>query len=226
MYLELWEVGLARLGDRGSDLWDWLRALYASPAPQAERFDSYLHDTGAEAPASPRTRADLSWWALLEMAPALAAGAGRMASGKYAAGRVRGSPSSGTVDRYASLECGSYGGGHGHPDRLHLTLHADGKHWLPDPGTGSYVARDLFWYRSTLAHNAPRLDGASQPPGDAECLAFGESGDWAWARGAIQGVHPHGRGRTPVSARRPGAVRRPRSIWWSCPGIPTARSRW
>ena len=86
-------------------------------------------------------------------------------------------------DRYASLECGAYGGGHGHPDRLHLTLHANGRHWLPDPGTGSYVARDLFWYRSTLAHNAPRLDGASQPPRDAECAAFGESGDWAWARG-------------------------------------------
>ena len=70
-----------------------------------------------------------------------------------------------TGQRYASLECGVYGGGHGHPDRLHLTLHADGVHWLPDPGTGSYVARDLFWYRSTLAHNAPRLDGASQPAG-------------------------------------------------------------
>ena len=59
---------------------------------------------------------------------------------------------------------GSYGGGHGHPDRLNLVLHADGEYWLPDFGTGSYVARDLFWYRSTLAHNAPRLDGASQPP--------------------------------------------------------------
>ena len=67
--------------------------------------------------------------------------------------------------RYASLECGRFGGGHGHPDRLHLTLFADGRHWLADPGTGSYVSRDLFWYRSTLAHNAPRLDGRSQAPG-------------------------------------------------------------
>jgi len=25
-------------------------------------------------------------------------------------------------------------------------LHADGAYWLPDPGTGSYVAHDLFWY--------------------------------------------------------------------------------
>jgi hypothetical protein len=85
--------------------------------------------------------------------------------------------------RYAGLECGLYGGGHGHPDRLHLTLHADGVHWLPDPGTGSYIAHDLFWYRSTLAHNAPRLDGASQPPGDGVCEMFDIQDDWAWARG-------------------------------------------
>src|SRR5439155_839360 len=85
--------------------------------------------------------------------------------------------------RCVSLECGQLGGGHGHPDRLHLTLHAGGVHWLADPGTGSYVARDLFWYRSTLAHNAPRLDQASQPPGDAMCEAWDAPGEWAWVRG-------------------------------------------
>src|SRR6267154_1571767 len=85
--------------------------------------------------------------------------------------------------RYVSLECGPYGGGHGHADRLHLTLHADGVHWLADPGTGSYVAHDLFWYRSTLAHNAPRLDGTSQSPGGAVCETFDISGEWAWVRG-------------------------------------------
>src|SRR2546425_12445541 len=88
-----------------------------------------------------------------------------------------------TGGRYASLECGQYGGGHGHPDRLHLSLHADGVHWLADPGTGSYVSRDLFWYRSTLAHNPPRLDGASQPPGDAVGEAFDAPGEWARGRG-------------------------------------------
>src|SRR5438552_3668822 len=91
-------------------------------------------------------------------------------------------------DRYVSLECGPYGGGHGHPDRLHLTLHAGGVHWLPDPGTGSYVARDLFWYRSTLAHNAPRLDGVSQPAGAATCQSFDDQGEWAWMRGRFGGL--------------------------------------
>src|SRR5256886_1450659 len=96
---------------------------------------------------------------------------------------VEGGARGGRGGRYVSLECGQTGGGHGHPDRLHLTLYADGVHWLPDFGTGSYVARDLFWYRSTLAHNAPRLDGASQAPRAATCEAFDAQRDWAWSRG-------------------------------------------
>jgi hypothetical protein len=117
------------------------------------------------------------------MEPALAAGSGAWRPGNTLL-ESQGLAVLRRGDRYASLECGPYGGGHGHPDRLHLTLHANRRHWLPDPGTGSYVSRDLFWYRSTLAHNAPRLDGASQPARDAECVAFGEAGEWAWARGA------------------------------------------
>src|SRR2546428_334569 len=96
---------------------------------------------------------------------------------------VEGGARGGRGGRYVSLECGQTGGGHGHPDRLHLTLYADGVHWLPDFGTGSYVARVLFWYRSTLAHNAPRLDGASQAPRAATCEAFDAQRDWAWSRG-------------------------------------------
>jgi hypothetical protein len=69
--------------------------------------------------------------------------------------------------RYVSLECGS---------------------WLPDLGTGSYVADTLGWYRSTLAHNAPLLDGQSQPLGNAICEAFDSSDDWAWVRGRYEGM--------------------------------------
>jgi hypothetical protein len=186
MYLELWEVGLARLGDGGSDLWSWLRELYASPAPVAQQFDSYLHEAAEAAPSPGRWRSDLSWWALMEMAPSLPGEAAAWAPGSVLMAE-QGLAILRNPRRYASLECGRLGGGHGHPDRLHLTLHADGHHWLADPGTGSYVSRDLFWYRSTLAHNAPRLDARSQRPGDARCEAFdvqpSEVGEWSWARG-------------------------------------------
>jgi Heparinase II/III-like protein len=184
MYLEIWEAGLARLGDAAADLWPWLDQLYRAPAPAAERFDSYLHEVGRPEARAPRTRADLSWWALLEMVPERPRGDGSWSPGNTLL-QQQGLAIFRRGDRYASLECGAYGGGHGHPDRLHLTLHAAGHHWLPDPGAGSYVTRDLFWYRSTLAHNAPRLDGRSQPPGDAECLAFDQVREWAWTRGSF-----------------------------------------
>ena len=85
--------------------------------------------------------------------------------------------------RYVSLECGPTGGGHGHADRLHLTLNADGIPWLCDFGTPSYVVSELPWYRSTLAHNAPRIDGRSQPAESATCDAFDARDNWGWARG-------------------------------------------
>ena len=103
-------------------------------------------------------------------------------------------------DRYASLECGTSGGGHGHADRLHLTLHADGIHWLPDPGTGSYVTSDLFWYRSTLAHNAPRLDGADQPRADAQCEGVRDRGSMGLGQRQVRRCDSH-RG---VGRRIPG----------------------
>jgi hypothetical protein len=189
-YLELWEVGLARLGMREAgggmrELESWLGALHQAPAPALELFESYLHDAPiASRLPPPASRRTLSWWAVLFMSPRLPADAPAWSPGSLllesqglAVLRAAGG------GRYVSLECGPYGGGHGHPDRLHLTLHADGVHWLADPGTGSYVAHDLFWYRSTLAHNAPRLDGASQSPGAAVCETFDTSGEWAWVRG-------------------------------------------
>ncbi|HWA16416.1 MAG TPA: hypothetical protein VG817_08280, partial [Gemmatimonadales bacterium] len=60
-----------------------------------------------------------------------------------------------------------------------------GTHWLADPGTGTYVSRDLFWYRSTLSHNAPRLDGRSQPFEDARCDAFDQGEQWGWMKGSV-----------------------------------------
>jgi hypothetical protein len=191
-YVELWEIGLAQLlrrapdAVRPNDLTAWLAALYQVPRPTPELQESYLHDAGA-ARTAPGARTSLSWWSLLEMLPELPAA------------EESWSPSSVLLEsqglavlrrdgRYVSLECGPHGGGHGHPDRLQLTLYADGVHWLPDPGTGQYVTRDLFWYRSTLAHNAPRLDGESQPPGNATCECFDDGGEWSWVHGRFNGL--------------------------------------
>jgi hypothetical protein len=182
-YLETWEAGNAMLGDTvPTDLPAWLRSLYAvSPKPELT-YDSYLHEAGEPLPVW-RSRADLSWWALLTMAPALPTGV--LWSGESCLMKQQGLAVMRNAQTYLSLECVGGGSGHGHPDRLHLSLHANGVHWLADPGTGSYVNRDLFWYRSTLAHNAPLLSGLDQSPRDrGRCVAFEATGAWAWAVGA------------------------------------------
>ncbi len=188
-HVELWEVGLAWLGEQGAGsraphLPSWLGALYGKATMSPQLFDFYLHDAPLDPLPAPRrpSRSTLSWWALWFMAPELPADAPAWSPGSvllesHGLGVLR------TGDRYASLECGRYGAGHGHPDRLHLTLHAGGTHWLADPGTGAYTSPDLFWYRSTLAHNAPRLDRASQAEGDATCESYAVAGDWSWVRG-------------------------------------------
>ena len=180
--LELWEIGRGWLG-RDPELDAWLGALYAleSPSTNALVYDAWLHDAGRTV-REPHQRGELSWWALTAMGPAPDPSdvapwqPGSMLLGSQGLAVLR----QGSL--YASLECGREIGGHGHPDRLHLTLHAGGAHWLPDAGTGSYVEPVLEWYRSSLAHNAPRLDGVNAGGEDAWCEAFESDEEAAWCR--------------------------------------------
>jgi len=131
-------------------------------------------------PASGLTRADLSWRTLLfarehlpplvthplrsDLLPAQGFGILRREGGRV----------------FVGLDYGHSGGGHGHPDRLNLLLSDDVVRWFDDPGTGSYVDESLHWYRSTLAHTAPLLDGHSQPRVHGTLLAFEDHGTAGW----------------------------------------------
>ena len=179
-YLELWRIGRVWLGP-DAELDGLLAALeQASPSPSPS-YDAWLHDAGRMV-AGPAGQRPLSWWWALtppgqpsDVAEALwRPGPVRLA--QHGLGVLR------HGDTYASLECGPVTSGHGHPDRLHLTLHAAGVHWLPDPGTGSYVTPTLAWYRSALAHNAPELDGRNAGGRGAQCLGFAMEGEWGWIR--------------------------------------------
>ncbi len=178
--LELWEIGRVLLGE-DDELEAWLNALYRLPTPKTgDLYDAWLHDAGMPQPDS-RGRTDLSWW----VAPAIPLGPPRELP--WSPGSLL-LPDQGVAilrheDQYVGLECGPTVPGHGHPSHLHLTLHAGGVHWLPDPGTGSYVQETLAWYRSALAHNAPLLDGVNAGGAEAWCAAFAEAPPRAWARG-------------------------------------------
>lgn len=180
MYAELWESGRAGLADSAAELCErWLVSLYQAPVPTPARLDSWLHDAGLDEP--PDGRRSLSWWMLMKMQPD--APAGEPWQGKTVLLPAQGlAVIRGPAHRYTSLEAGATGGGHGHPDRLQLSLHDGVRHLLPDFGTGEYVNPDLFWYRSTLSHNAPLLDGVSQEVEPASCEMFDQQGPWSWVR--------------------------------------------
>lgn len=147
-------------------------------------------DAERNEPVGLLSRADLSWRALLMATPVLHEGSAWSPGsvclprqGLAVIRRERG-------DMYIALEGGHTGGGHGHPDRLALTVQHKHSRWLEDPGTGSYVDPSLHWYRSTLAHAAPLVDGASQDPVPAKLLAFDDRGWAGWMVKRVENVKP------------------------------------
>jgi len=156
-------------------------ASAAAPARDTGRWRATGESERNEPPAS-LTRASLGWKALLFARAAVPNAqppaprsvlldAQGLAVFRRDAGRL-----------WAALDYGAAtGGGHGHPDRLNLLLADGATRWLDDMGTGSYVERALHWYRSTLAHQAPLVDGRSQPRAAGRLLAYDERPPLGWA---------------------------------------------
>jgi hypothetical protein len=175
------ELGWAR-GEGDERLAAALTALYQVEAPAG---DTARWRSTAEAernvPPVRLTRADLGWKSLLfatpEPAPVvreMPARAVLLEGQGFAVMR----PDRGRV--YVALDYGHGGGGHGHPDRLNLWLVRGPDRVLEDVGTGSYVESALHWFRSTLAHNAPLIDGRSQPPVDGRLEAWDQRERTGW----------------------------------------------
>lgn len=71
------------------------------------------------------------------------------------------------------LKYGPHGGGHGHPDKLAITLWANGQRLSPDLGTPGYgISMNNSWYRHTLSHNTALIDHAVQPSLTGELVHF------------------------------------------------------
>jgi hypothetical protein len=183
-FAEMCELGLARNDDR--ILRGMLARLYAEDIP---RTDTGRWKSTAEAernlPASRLTRSDLGWKSLLFARPTI-----ELAKAAPLPSVLLEAQGIGVLRRdqgqvYVALDYGNSGGGHGHPDRLNLLISNGDHRILDDMGTGSYVDRSLHWYRSTLAHNAPLLDGRSQPRVNGTLDAWEDRGGAGWLRAHI-----------------------------------------
>ncbi|HET7549788.1 MAG TPA: heparinase II/III family protein [Gemmatimonadaceae bacterium] len=211
-FAESCELGLARAPD--PRLVGALRTLYtpgAAPSRDTGRWRSTAESERNE-PAAALTRADLGWRSLLlareewraDEAQWLTPRSALMEGQGIAVLRRR----EGEV--YVALDYGQSGGGHGHPDRLNALLMRGAERWLDDMGTGSYVDPSLHWYRSTLAHNAPLVDGRSQPRVAGVLRAFEERDDAGWVDAELPtgSIAPGVRVRRSVVAMRHYSVDR------------------
>lgn len=178
-FAESLELGLAR-GPDDPMLAAGLRNTYGhGPARAGERWRSTA-EAERNAPGRCLTRADLGWKSLW------------FARGEVPAGAPSSPPSVILRDQglavvrrddariYVALDYGHGGGGHGHPDRLNLWLVNGDERVLEDVGTGSYVDPSLHWYRSTLAHNAPMVNGRTQDPVRGRLRAWGVRREFRW----------------------------------------------
>ncbi len=178
-FAESCELGLARAHDER--LAGMLARLYDPGVPRGETHRaSSSGDVERNWPGTGLSRADLGWRALL-------VARGELPLLRPVALRSDLLPAQGfgilrreETALYLALDYGHSGGGHGHPDRLNVLFSQGDVRWMDDPGTGSYVDPSLHWYRSTLAHTAPLVDGASQPRTNGELVAFADEDDAAW----------------------------------------------
>lgn len=61
------------------------------------------------------------------------------------------------------FDYGRHGGGHGHYDKLNITLFARGREWLVDTGRIGYTHKEYkTWVKHTVAHNTVVVNEASQ----------------------------------------------------------------
>ncbi|MES2178121.1 MAG: heparinase II/III family protein [Gemmatimonadota bacterium] len=184
-FAESCELGLAARDD--DRLTSMLARLYDPSVPRGDTGrDSTSADVERNLPGTGLRREDLSWRTLLFARPSLPPLVARPLESDLLPAQGLAVIRRNEGRLYVSLDYGHSGGGHGHPDRLNLTL-MDGAHrWFDDPGTGSYVDASLHWYRSTLAHNAPLLDGHSQPRVHGELIAWHVQPRGAWVSAHVE----------------------------------------
>lgn len=93
--------------------------------------------------------------------------------------------------RTVVLKFGGEGIGHGHPDKLSITLHDGKRELISDFGTSGYGTPDyLQWYKRTLSHNTVTVDGRDQQKSTGRLLRFEPSPEGGQAEMQCQTAYP------------------------------------
>lgn len=158
-----------------------LASLYAHWAPPGDTgrrlstADAERNQSGVRL-----TRADCSWRALLLARLELPSLSGAAPGSELLEGQGLAIFRRDGGRFWVGLDYGDPGAGHGHPDRLNLVVATERERWLDDVGTGSYTSPTLAWYRSSMAHNAPLVNGNNQGAAAGRLLAHDEREAAGW----------------------------------------------
>jgi len=89
------------------------------------------------------------------------------------------------------LKYGPHGGGHGHPDKLSISVHDGEKEIATDMGTSAYGVPDFTrWYRKTVAHSTVVVDKKDQIPSTGKLISFQTSKDGGTVEAAAEEAYP------------------------------------
>jgi oligo-alginate lyase len=76
------------------------------------------------------------------------------------------------------IDYGKHGIAHGHFDKLNITLFANGREWILDPGRLTYSHKEYkTWVKETVAHNTVVIDGRTQSAAEGKLLWLKSSPD-------------------------------------------------
>ena len=89
------------------------------------------------------------------------------------------------------LKYGPHGGGHGHPDKLSISIHDGEKEIVTDMGTSAYGVPDFTnWYRKTLSHSTLIVDFADQKPTTGKLLEFKAAKNGGYVKAESSEAYP------------------------------------
>lgn len=89
------------------------------------------------------------------------------------------------------LKYGPHGGGHGHPDKLSISIHDGNKEIVSDMGTSAYgVPAFTRWYRKTLSHSTVTVDARDQRETIGELISFKSTKHGGQVKAKVTNAYP------------------------------------